>query len=64
MLLSRSQILAKSIKHYIQLSTTNTIYIYRFTIVMFAFQKQLYCKKGVLKNFPLAQEFPVNFATF
>ena len=54
MLPSRSGILAKAIKQYIQLSTTNAIYISRFVIEMPAFQKQspeLFCKRGVFKNF-------------
>ena len=41
-------------KHCIQFSTTNTIYISRFVIVMPAFRSsrpKLFCKKGVLKNF-------------
>ena len=54
MLPLRSGILAKAIKHCIQLSTTNAIYISHFLIAMSAFQKhcpEVFCKKGVLKNF-------------
>ena len=74
MLPSRSGILAKAIKQCIQLSTTNTICISRFVIEMPHFRSsrpELFCKRGVLKNFAkstgvssVAQEFPVNFATF
>ena len=41
MLPLRSGILAKEIKHCIQLSTTNAIYISHFLIAMSAIQKQL-----------------------
>ena len=44
---SLSGILAEAIKHCVQFSTTNTLYISRFVIVMSAFQKQSHCVKCV-----------------
>ena len=46
---------SRSNKHFIQLSATNTIFIFRFIIVISAFRSirpELFCNKGVLKNFP------------
>ena len=72
MLLSRSGILAKAIRHCIQLSATKTVHISRYcnvriseTVVRSCTVKKVFLK--MLQNsqvFPLAQEFPVNFATF
>ena len=72
MLPSRSGDLAKAIKHCIQLSTTNTVYISRYCNVRMseAVVRSCTVKKVFLKFlqnsqvFLLAQEFPVNFATF
>ena len=67
MLPSRSGILAKATKQCIQLSTTNTIDNARIseTVVPSCSVKEVFLKN--LQNskvFPLAQKFPVNFATF
>ena len=50
---------SRSNKHCVQLSTTNTIYISRFVIAISVFRSsrlELFCKKGILKNFGLFQK--------